>query len=95
VIIIQCPYCGERRSEQELSYGGEAGIARPADPAGASDQEWTDYLYMRPNPKGWIDEQWCCTHGCGQWFKVRRHSVTHAISHAGRFDWPFPAAPGA
>ena len=41
---------------------------------------------MRTNPKGWRDEQWCCEAGCGQWFKVRRHSVSHAIETVARFD---------
>lgn len=92
MIILQCPYCHELRTEQELRYGGETGILRPADPAKASDEEWTDYLYMRPNPKAQIDEQWCCAAGCGQWFKVRRDGVTHAVYAIVRSDLPLPEA---
>jgi sarcosine oxidase, subunit delta len=87
MILIRCPYCGEQRTEEELQYGGEAGLARP--PAGCSDAEWTEYLFMRKNPKGVHEEQWCCIAGCGQWFKVARHTVTHEISQVLRFDQGF------
>lgn len=86
MIVIRCPYCKEQRTEEELAYGGEAGIARPSE--GASDEEWTDYLFMRTNPKGLLAEQWCCSAGCGQWFKVMRHTVTHEIREIVRFDEP-------
>ena len=91
MIIIECPYCRESRVEDELRYGGEANIQRAIDPTTVSDEVWTDYLFIRTNPKGWRDEQWCCEAGCGQWFKVRRHSVSHAIENVVRFDvmlWP-------
>ncbi len=88
MIVIRCPYCRELRTELELTYGGEGEIARPA-PERASDLEWTDYLFMRSNPKGWHREQWCCSSGCGQWFKVVRHSVTHEIKQVVRSDEPF------
>ena len=51
MLLIHCPYCGER-PEIEFSYGGQAHLARPADPQALSDQEWADYLYMRRNPQG-------------------------------------------
>jgi heterotetrameric sarcosine oxidase delta subunit len=57
-----------------------------------SDQQWTEYLFMRSNPKGPLAEQWCCAFGCGQWFKVRRDSVTHEISEVVRVNEPFAAA---
>lgn len=91
MIVIRCPYCGEQRTEEELSYGGEAGIARPA--CEASDEAWTDYLFMRANPKGLQAEQWCCSAGCGQWFKVVRHTVTHEIAEVRRYDEPFGMRP--
>jgi heterotetrameric sarcosine oxidase delta subunit len=51
MIVIRCPYCHELRTEEELSYGGEGNVARP-EPTRTSDAEWTDYLFMRTNPKG-------------------------------------------
>jgi len=91
MIVIRCPYCGELRAEEELTYGGEAGIVRPLEHA--SDPEWTDYLFMRTNPKGLHAEQWCCSAGCGQWFKVMRHTVTHEISEVRPYDEPLGAGP--
>ena len=38
--------------ELEFSYGGQAHLARPANPAALSDQDWADYLYMRAQPQG-------------------------------------------
>jgi len=31
-------------------------------------------------------EQWCCRAGCGQWFKVARHTVTHDITEVIRYE---------
>lgn len=90
MLVIRCPYCLEQRTEEELTYGGEAGITRPV-PQQAADEEWTDYLFMRGNPKGVVAEQWCCSAGCGQWFKVVRHTVTHEISEVVRFAEPLTA----
>jgi sarcosine oxidase, subunit delta len=86
MIIIRCPYCHEQRTEEELTYGGEADIVRPPEPESVSDLQWTEYLFMRSNLKGLLAEQWCCALGCGQWFKVRRDSVTHEIHEVLRFD---------
>ena len=51
MLIIQCPYCGER-PEIEFHHGGEAHIRRPLDPAALTDTQWADHLYYRINPKG-------------------------------------------
>jgi sarcosine oxidase subunit delta len=92
MIVLRCPYCHELRTEEELTYGGEAGVERPA-PDTASDEQWTDYLFMRTNRKGLHHEQWCCSAGCGQWFKVTRHTVTHEVTQILRFDQPCDAVP--
>lgn len=84
MIVIRCPYCCELRIENELTYGGEANLIRPAETA--SDEEWTDYLFMRANPKGLHHEQWCCSAGCGQWFKVVRDTATHQIIAASKLE---------
>ena len=83
MLLISCPYCGER-AETEFSYGGEAGIARPKDPASLSDAEWADYLFMRKNPRGAHRELWNHAQGCRRWFEVERDTVTYRIaaSHA-------------
>jgi sarcosine oxidase, subunit delta len=86
MIVVRCPYCLELRTEEELVHGGEAGIVRPPQPQLVSDEEWTDYLFMRTNHKGTVHEQWCCTHGCGQWFIVHRDSSTHAVLDTKPFE---------
>jgi sarcosine oxidase, subunit delta len=89
MIHIRCPYCDEQRTEEELTYGGEADIARP--PEECSNEQWTDYLFMRKNTKGNHQEQWCCSAGCGQWFKVVRHTVTHGVTQVLPFQQAFAA----
>lgn len=78
MLLINCPWCGER-DQSEFSYGGEAHIERPADPYALSDEEWADYLFKRKNPKGWHREQWQHAHGCRRWFNVERHTVSNEI----------------
>jgi sarcosine oxidase subunit delta len=78
MLLIPCPFCGAR-PENEFRYAGEAHIARPADPAAASDTAWAEFLYMRTNPKGSHRERWRHVHGCGRFFNAIRHTVTDAI----------------
>ena len=78
MFLIPCPWCGAR-DQSEFRCGGEAHIARPADPASLSDAAWADYLFMRTNPKGPHRERWCHAHGCGRWFHVTRDTVTDRI----------------
>lgn len=52
---------------------------RPADPAGVSDPEWADYVYLRDNPRGLHDEVWQHTAGCRRWIAVRRDTLTHEV----------------
>lgn len=86
MIVIQCPYCGQDRHEDELTYGGETEIIRPLEPENTDDKEWTNYLYFRNNPKGIHHEQWCCSGGCGQWFKVARNTVSHEVLEITTYD---------
>ncbi len=78
MLQIPCPWCGPR-DQSEFSYGGEAHIDRPADPASLSDEEWADYLFMRTNTKGLHAEQWLHAHGCRRWFNVLRDTVNYRI----------------
>ena len=78
MLVINCPYCGER-DESEFHYGGEAEISRPDHPDRLSDEEWGDYLFMRKNTKGVFSEIWSHSAGCRKWFKVDRDTVTNEI----------------
>ena len=84
MLLIKCPYCGER-PELEFSYGGEAHIARPAQPADLDDEEWNAFLYLRANPKGQHAERWRHIHGCGRFFNALRDTVSD------RFLTTYPA----
>ena len=72
MLMIDCPYCGMARPEIEFAYGGEAHIARPADPSALDDAAWVEFLQMRANPKGVHAERWRHTHGCGRFFNALR-----------------------
>ncbi len=73
---IPCPYCGIR-DENEFVCGGTTHILRP--PLEAGDRAWGEYLFFRDNPKGLHLERWRHAQGCGQWFNLARHTVTHEI----------------
>jgi heterotetrameric sarcosine oxidase delta subunit len=70
---IPCPFCGERDSG-EFVYRGDASLARPSDDAG-----FHDYVYLRTNPAGPIEEHWYHAQGCRNWIIVARDTRSHAI----------------
>ena len=78
MLLIPCPGCGPR-DEVEFHYGGEAHIARPAEPVALDDTGWADYLFMRNNPKGPFAERWVHSAGCRRWFNLVRDTATHRI----------------
>ena len=78
MLIIKCPYCGEREQE-EFTCGGEAHIIRPQDPSKLTDDQWADYLFIRKNNKGIQFERWNHAFGCRQWFNVARNTATDEI----------------
>ena len=76
---IVCPYCGERGNE-EFSYLGDASPVRP-DPAGADvPRKFSEYVYLRDNPRGVLRELWYHTAGCHAWLVVTRDTLTHEIT---------------
>ena len=93
MLLIPCPYCGPR-PELEFAYGGEANIARPADGAALSDDEWASFLYQRSNPRGLHDERWRHVHGCGRFFNALRDTTTDRILTTYETGRPRPDAPG-
>lgn len=78
MFLIDCPWCGERE-QREFACGGEAGIARPADPGAVDDAAWADYLFARGNSKGLYHERWVHAQGCGRWMVLVRDTVSDAI----------------
>jgi sarcosine oxidase subunit delta len=73
---IPCIHCGPR-DESEFTCGGSSHLARPS--LEQSDAVWGEYLFFRDNPKGRHLERWRHTYGCGRWFNLARHTVTHEI----------------
>ncbi len=92
MLLLDCPYCG-RRPETEFRCGGEAHIARPADPAAVDDAAWAEYLFYRTNPKGVHAERWLHAHGCRRWFNAVRDTVSDRILSTYAIGEPAPAAP--
>jgi sarcosine oxidase subunit delta len=79
MFYIHCPYCAERRSEEEFHCMGQAHIQRPENPEAASDREWGDYLFFRDNPRGLHQEMWVHAAGCRKFFNVARNTVSYEI----------------
>ena len=73
---IACPYCGPREVG-EFSYLGDAKPQRPTADAGS--EAVYDYVYLRDNVAGEMQELWYHGGGCRAWLKVRRNTVTHEI----------------
>mgnify|MGYP000032348374 CR=1 FL=1 len=73
---IACPLCGER-DRREFYYKGAA-VVRPAEGAGLD--AWHEYVNLRQNPAGPLDELWYHEMGCGSWLQVTRDTVNHTVS---------------
>lgn len=83
MLLIPCPWCGPR-DEAEFTYGGQAHVPYPRDPAALTDEEWARYLFFRDNPKGPHAERWCHTISCRRWFNVVRDTATNEVLAAYR-----------
>ena len=87
MLLIPCPYCGSR-PELEFRYGGHAHIRR--DPAAADDQAWSEFLFVRDNPKGVMAERWRHTSGCGRFFNCVRDTISDKILATYKIGEPRP-----
>ncbi len=75
MLLIVCPHCGPRNSD-EFSYNGERS-SRP-DP-GVTAGEWRRYLYEQQNIAGRQTEQWFHVAGCRRFLIVERDTVSNEI----------------
>lgn len=88
MLQLTCPWCGPRE-EIEFRHGGQGA----AIPDQATDAEWARVLYYRPNPVGALEERWVHVHGCGQWFRVVRDTLTHEITDSRPLNFPSEERP--
>lgn len=77
---LSCPICGAR-DVREFYYQGAAVMLQRPDPD-AGEAAWDDYLHLRDNQPGELEELWSHDAGCGAWLKVVRNTATHAIGKA-------------
>ena len=83
MIIVNCPYCGDR-NVTEFRCVGES-KKRP-DPITTDKETWRAYLYLKDNPAGWVTETWYHRAGCRRYFAAERHTVTNEIRETRRPD---------
>ncbi|MEJ2035093.1 MAG: sarcosine oxidase subunit delta [Maritimibacter sp.] len=74
MLILDCPYCGIKADETELTGGGEAHLKRES--VGSSDEAFEAYLFAKKNPKGVHFERWRHSSGCGKWVLAARNTMT-------------------
>jgi heterotetrameric sarcosine oxidase delta subunit len=79
MLLIICPHCGPRNSD-EFVFKGERG-RRP--PVHADAAEWRSYLYLKDNAAGWQHEQWFHVAGCRRFLNVERHTISNEIRSVG------------
>jgi methylglutamate dehydrogenase subunit B len=77
-MLINCPHCGTRPVE-EFAFNGDAGARRPSSNDPASMEQWYEFAYLRPNPRGRFDEYAHHSGGCRAWLVVTRDTETHEI----------------
>ena len=76
---LDCPYCGERDA-REFTYRGDAAPRRPDASAPDALDRFHDYVYLRDNPAGPIEELWQHVAGCRSWLVVTRDTRNHAVA---------------
>ena len=78
-MLIDCPFCGERDAS-EFVFRGDASPERPSEPDEAA---FADYVYLRANIAGIMQEHWYHAQGCRRWLLVSRNTLNHHIETVG------------
>ena len=89
MLTLECPYCGVKAEETELTAGGEAHLKRYGP--GASDEDFDGYMFMRKNPKGVHFERWRHLNGCARFFNAARETVGDKFLATYKAGEPRPA----
>ena len=74
MLLLTSPNCGVAAEATELHAGGEAHVTRFGP--GSADDDFTQYLFHRENPRGVHFERWRHANGCGKWFHAARCTQT-------------------
>lgn len=77
-MLITCPHCGTRPVE-EFTFLGDARPQRPTSNDPATMEQWFDYVYLRDNPRGRLEEYVHHSGGCRAWLVVTRDTATHEV----------------
>jgi methylglutamate dehydrogenase subunit B len=80
-MLIPCPHCGVRPVE-EFTFLGDAKPQRPTSNDPSAVEQWFDYVYLRDNPRGVMEEYVHHSGGCRAWLIVTRHTETHEVHGA-------------
>jgi sarcosine oxidase subunit delta len=75
MLLIPCPHCGPRIQE-EFAYERSADSVVRLDDAPAVAMT---ALFSRANLRGEEAEIWVHAQGCGQWLRLTRDRMSHAI----------------
>ena len=78
MILIPCPWCGDRH-ESEFTHGGDASKVIPRGDLQADPEAWYQFVYERANPAGEHVEYWHHSYGCRKWIRVARNTTTNEI----------------
>lgn len=76
MLVIVCPHCGPRNSN-EFTFLGERST-RPAV-AATTPAAWRHYLYFKKNAAGEEGERWFHVSGCRRFLDVERDTLTNEI----------------
>jgi heterotetrameric sarcosine oxidase delta subunit len=79
VLLIPCPWCGER-DETEFNYGGRA--LKFPELINVDIGSWHRVIHIRDNPANVIRELWYHQSGCECWIQLSRNCLTHEITAA-------------
>ena len=89
--ILTCPINGPRNIS-EFAWGGE--VKPMPDPATASDEEWTAYLFLEANTAGDIFEWWLHV-PTNTWFIAHRNTLTDTVHETMTVDTYFARKSGS
>jgi len=92
MLLINCPYCGER-DQSEFSYGGRSANYPTLDSA-ASVEKWHRAIHLHDSSQKLIREYWYHEYGCEQWIEILRDVDSHEMTPISGADKQIPRDQG-